>query len=447
MKRWAGTMLMLASVLYFSPLSSFAADDGWVSLYDGKTLRGWSRVNGEATYESRDGAIVGTTRMASPNSFLATDQKYRDFVLEFDVRQDGGPANSGVQIRSAIDPKYNEGRVFGYQVDIDPSERDWSGTLYDEQRRGWLYPGPLNPSARGVYKMGEWNRFRIEAVGATIRTWVNGTPVAHLIDNVSSEGFIALQIHSIDRSEEAGRTTAWRNIRIREATSPSEPIGTLFVRNTVPNELSPAERAQGWRLLWDARTANGWRSARGASFPARGWSIREGELVLQAGGEGGHIMTEESFAAFDLQFEFRLTPGAESGVFYFMKERVSEEPLGLEYQLRDDTADSEATVDALGSLRGLIARGPLMTNVGIAPRTGEWQHARIVVHLDNRAEHWLNGTKVLEYVRGSRDFRKRVADREGETESIYFLEDARGHILLEDGGKEVRFRSIKIRAL
>lgn len=169
--------------------------------------------------------------------------------------------------------------------------------------------------------------------------------------------------------------------------------------------------------------------------------------MLQAGGEGGHIMTEESFAAFDLQFEFRLTPGAESGVFYFMKERVSEEPLGLEYQLRDDTADSEATVDALGSLRGLIARGPLMTNVGIAPRTGEWQHARIVVHLDNRAEHWLNGTKVLEYVRGSRDFRKRVADREGETESIYFLEDARGHILLEDGGKEVRFRSIKIRAL
>lgn len=262
MKRWAGTMLMFASVLYFSPLSSFAADDGWVSLYDGKTLRGWSRVNGEATYESRDGAIVGTTRMASLNSFLATDQKYRDFVLEFDVRQDGGPANSGVQIRSAIDPKYNEGRVFGYQVDIDPSERDWSGTLYDEQRRGWLYPGPLNPSARGVYKMGEWNRFRIEAVGATIRTWVNGTPVAHLIDNVSSEGFIALQIHSIDRSEEAGRTTAWRNIRIREATSPSEPIGTLFVRNTVPNELSSAERAQGWRLLWDARTANGWRSAR-----------------------------------------------------------------------------------------------------------------------------------------------------------------------------------------
>jgi hypothetical protein len=445
MTRRTVPMLLFAGVLVSSAVS-YGANDEWVTLYDGKSLRGWSRVNGSAAYESRDGAIVGTTQLNSPNSFLATDKKYRDFVLEFEVRQDGGPANSGVQIRSAIDPAYNDGRVFGYQVDIDPSARDWSGTLYDEQRRGWLYPGPLNPNARGVYRMGAWNRFRIEAVGTTIRTWVNGTPIAHVIDDVSSEGFIALQIHSIDRPDEAGRTTAWRNIRIREATSVSDPIGTLFVRNTIPNELSAAERAQGWRLLWDGRTTAGWRSARGESFPARGWAIRDGELVLRAGGAGGHLMTDEAFAAFDLQFEFKLTPGAESGVLYFVNERASEAPLGLEYQLRDEAANGEATVDALGSLQGLIARGPLMTNLGIAPRVGEWQHARIVAHLDNRVEHWLNGAKVLEYVRGSHEFRRLVAASRAAA-LPYFGEDARGRIVLEDGGKEVRFRSIKIRAL
>src|SRR5690606_31060165 len=98
-----------------------AAEDGWVSLFDGRTLKGWHRVNGSASYVAVNGAIVGTTRVDSPNSFLATERSYDDFILQFEVKQDGGPANSGVQIRSATDPAYNEGRVFGYQVDIDPS--------------------------------------------------------------------------------------------------------------------------------------------------------------------------------------------------------------------------------------------------------------------------------------------------------------------------------------
>src|SRR5690606_35875981 len=110
------TFLLIASVLLSSV--SYAADasdaqDGWVSLFDGKTLRGWRRVNGSASYLAVNGAIVGTTRIDSPNSFLATERTYKDFILEFEVKQDGGPSNSGVQVRSAIDPNYNEGRVFG----------------------------------------------------------------------------------------------------------------------------------------------------------------------------------------------------------------------------------------------------------------------------------------------------------------------------------------------
>lgn len=452
---WLLTAALASAALAPSSLVVAADDDeGWTYLFDGKSLKGWRLVNGSASYVGVNGAIVGTTRTDSPNSFLATEETYRDFILEFEVKQDGGPANSGVQIRSAMRPDYNEGRVFGYQVDIDPSPRDWTGGIYDEQRRGWLYPVSLNPNARNLYRLGEWNHFRIEAIGPSVRTWVNGVPVAHVIDDVSKEGFVALQIHSIDSAEEAGRRTSWRNIRIRETNAGSPAVETLFVRNFIPNDLHPVEKSQGWRLLWDGKTSEGWRGAYRSSFPNKGWRIENGELILESGGAGGHIVTDELYSAFDLQLEFKLTPGANSGIMYFVSDRynaMNNTAVGLEYQLFDDSSDPQLrngaiSSNALASLFGLIPRAALPTNLGIAPRIGEWQHARIVVHLDNRVEHWLNGIKVVEYVRGSPDYRKRVS------ESMFkvlptFGEDGRGRILLQDRGAEVRFRSIKIRAL
>jgi hypothetical protein len=451
------TALCLLYAATTLPTQAAAAEDseGWVSLFEGKSLKGWRRVNGSASYVRVNGAIVGTTRMDSPNSFLATAKSYRDFILEFEVKQDGGPANSGVQIRSATRPDYNEGRVFGYQVDIDPSERDWGGGVYDEQRRGWLYPGSLNPMSRGLYKMGEWNHYRIEAIGPSVRTWINGSPVAHVIDEVSTEGFIALQIHSIERAEESGRRTSWRNIRIRETNAGSPPVETLFVRNTIPNDLSLVEQRQGWKLLFDGKTPEGWRGAYRSSFPNAGWKIENGELILQSGGTGGHIVTDELYSAFELQLEFKLTPGANSGIMYFVNDRYTisnDTVIGLEYQLLDDNVDPDFKKGTIGSntlasLLGMVPRAPLMTNVGIAPKLGEWQHARIVVHLDNRVEHWLNGIKVLEYVRGSPDYRKCVAANPKFKDFPNFGEEGRGRVLLQDHGEEVRFRSIKIRAL
>lgn len=439
---------------YVATAAAWADEDGWISLFDGKTLRGWTRVNGTASYVPVNNAIVGTTRLDSPNSFLATDETYSDFILEFEAKQDGGPANSGVQIRSVTDPNYNEGRVFGYQVDIDPSERAWTGGIYDEQRRGWLYPLTLNPNARSAYKMGEWNHFRIEAIGTTVRTWVNGTPIAHVIDSVSKEGFVALQIHSIDSSDQAGRRTSWRNIRLRQTTDGSPPVDTLFVRNLIPNDLSDIERRQGWRLLFDGRTTEGWRGADRSLFPSQGWKVENGELVLLSGGKGGHIVTDGLYSAFELQLEFKLSPGADSGIMYFVTDRhrpSKAHALALEYQLLDDAVDPDfargvITPNTLGSLVGLLPRLELMPNLGLAPKVGEWQHARLVVHLDNRVEHWLNGVKVLEYVRGSPEYRRAVAASPFGA-LTNFGEDGRGRILLEDGGQEVRFRSVKIRAL
>ncbi|MDY6945243.1 MAG: DUF1080 domain-containing protein [Pseudomonadota bacterium] len=423
-----------------------AGDAEWQSLFDGRTLNGWRLVNGTASYEVVDGAIVGTTRAGTPNSFLATDKTYGDFVLEFEAKQTVGPTNSGVQFRSHSKPEVMQGRVHGPQMDLDPSERQWTGGLYDEAMAGWWYPGTLNPQP-GLYKFDQWNQIRIEAIGPSMRTWVNGELSAYVLDASYQDGFIALQVHSIDKPEDAGRKIHWRNLRIKEHPTAAPADASIFVRNTLPNDLSEVERQQGWRLLWDGKSASGWRAARGDAFPSRGWRMKDGELTVTGGGD---IVTEESFAAFELQLDFKLTPGANSGIKYYTND-VDGQVVGLEYQLLDDArhADAKQGKDGnrtLASLYDIQPRSPLMTNVGIEPKVGEWQHARIVAKADGSVEHWLNGVQVLSFNRGSEDFRRRVAASKFKGIDK-FAGMQRGRILLQDHGDEVHFRSIKIRAL
>jgi len=290
---------------------------------------------------------------------------------------------------------------------------------------------------------------RLEAIGSSMRTWVNGVLTAYVIDDSYKQGFIALQVHSIEKPEEAGRKIQWRNLRIQERPKPSPPEAEIFVRNTLPNALSPAERKQGWRLLWDGKSSTGWRASTGDSFPRKGWRMENGELVV-AGNTGGDIITEELFGAFELQLEFKLTPGANSGIMYYVT-TFGRGLATLEYQLLDDEKhpDAKKGVDGnrtLASLYDIQPRNTLMTNVGIAPKVGEWQHARIVSRADGKVEHWLNGVKVLEYTRGSEDFRRRVAASKFKA-NANFGEAQRGRILLQDHGDEVHFRSVKIRPL
>ena len=428
----------------------------WEALFDGKTLEGWKPLGGQAPYAVEDGTIVGTAIADTPNSFLVTARSYGDFIFECEVIQEGGPTNSGIQFRSQSLPAYQNGRVHGYRFEIDPSSRAWTGGIYDESRRGWLYPGTLNPAAADLYQLGRWNHVRIEAIGASLRTWVNGRPVAHVIDGLTREGFIALQVHGVGKQlDQVGRRIRWRNLRIQTADLVPSPADSITVRNLQPNDLSPTEKAAGWRLLWDGVSRAGWRGVNQASFPEQGWTISGGELRSAATGlkpRGGDLVSEETFGAFEFQFEFRLTAGANSGVKYFVTERPpSGSALGLEFQLLDDERHADAAMGAagnrlLGALYDLIPRGAALNGLGVAPRIGEWQHGRIVVRPDNRVEHWVNGIKVVEYTRGSPLFKSLVARSKFE-KNVGFGLSEKGALLLQDHGDEVHFRSLKIREL
>jgi len=207
-------LFVVALMAGAAPSAPAADEEGFVPLFDGKTLDGWVQRGGKAKYEAVDGVIVGSSVPNTSNSFLCTEKHYGDFVLELEFKVDPG-LNSGVQVRSNSLPEYKNGRVHGYQVEIDPSDRAWSGGIYDEGRRGWLFPLKDKPAAREAFKQNDWNRFRVEAVGPRIKTWINGVPAADLKDDMTPEGFIALQVHGVGKRTEPLQVR-WRNLQIKE---------------------------------------------------------------------------------------------------------------------------------------------------------------------------------------------------------------------------------------
>jgi HEAT repeat protein/type 1 glutamine amidotransferase len=217
MKRLTTLFLMSSFILSLGAAAASAAE--WQNLFNGKNLDGWIQRNGQAKYTVEDGTIVGTTVLNTPNSFLCTEKMYTDFILELEFLVQPG-MNSGIQIRSNSFKHYKNYRVHGYQIEIDTSSRAWSGGIYDEARRGWLFNLKDKPEAQKAFKQNEWNHYRIEAIGDRIRTWVNGVPAADLTDEMTSTGFIALQVHG---SKTADKQIKWRNIRIQDLTRAQGP--------------------------------------------------------------------------------------------------------------------------------------------------------------------------------------------------------------------------------
>jgi hypothetical protein len=226
----AMTFLLL---LFLLSIPSRSQENEWIDLFDGETLSGWSVHSGFAKYRVENGAIVGTAVQGSPNTFLCTDRAFGNFILEFEVYLTDTELNSGVQFRSLIAPeelnywlrnengemrprKVPKDRVHGYQVEIAGADVGTSGGIYDEARRAmirewWIEKGT---DASKAFKDGQWNKYRIECRGQSIKTSVNGILTADIQDAMTSRGIIGLQVHDVG-DDTTPYEVKWRNIRIK----------------------------------------------------------------------------------------------------------------------------------------------------------------------------------------------------------------------------------------
>lgn len=435
----------------------------WVELFNGKNLKGLEKLDGSAEYRVENGELIGVSKTGTPNTFMATKKVYGDFILEYEMKMDRG-LNSGVQFRSVAKKPDGTERVNGYQVECDDHDnRPWAGGIYEEASRGWLYPMAYNLDVVKANKRGEWNKIRVEAVGSTIRTYINGVNFANLVDDARPEGFIAMQVHGIGNNVELeGKEIRWKNIRIITEEPSKYMISNVELAPEVSylnNQLTPAQKLQGWELLWDGQTTDGWRGAKLDHFPEKGWSMEQGELSVESSGghesaHGGDIVTIKKYKNFILEVDFKIAEGANSGIKYFVDPDLNTgagSAIGCEYQILDDKNHPDAKEGVAGnrtlaSLYDLIKSNALLygqdQSVTRFNGIGKWNRARIEVD-GSKVSHFLNGIKVVEYERGTQMWRALVAYSKykdwpafGEAES--------GHILLQDHGDEVSFKNIKI---
>ncbi len=447
--------MMLIAVLLSLPCQ--AQKSNWQTIFNGKDLGGWQQLNGKHIWEVNNGMIVGTTVPGEPNGFLCTNKEYGDFVLELEVSIDTLMNNSGIQFRTLSYPGYNNGRVHGYQMEVDPKPQQWSGAIYEEGgNRGWVYAGEqLSHAAKKAFKRDQksgfqWNKYRIECIGTTIRTWINGVPAAHLIDGRFLRGYIGLQLHANQANDPAGSyKVRFRNIRIQTGDLTLSPLDDSYVVNLLPNNLSAQEEKNGYSLLWDGRSSKGWNGPNRSEFPKNAWSTIDGEMSMLKSDDKEsdgrlYIITEKQFGPFELKFDFKLSSGANGGVKYFVSESDANRNTALsslEYQITDDVAAGVSGNRTLGSLADIMGS---KKTPGTVKRTGEWNQALIKVRADNRVEYWLNGNKILEYKRGSAEYRDLVAESKYKDLPNFGM-SPKGHILLENNGSAVSYRSLKIK--
>ena len=402
--------------------TSFAGE--WTELFNGKDLAHWQNPYDWGKAEVVDGEIHLTTEKSK--WFLSTVKEYSDFIFEVEVKMPEGKCNSGFLFRS----HKSKNRMFGYQAEVDPSGRKWSGGLYDEGRRGWFI-SPNRDHAKSkeakeqsiaafveragdCFKRHDWNKYRIECRGGHIKISVNGVTTTDIHDQKDAKGYIALQHHG-----EKGQIYRFRNIRIMELTA---------------DDTAVRSSSTEWTSLFASDDFSNWTNLNGDAV-TKGWSIENG--IVHRPSRGGDIITKQHYENFELHFDWKISEAGNSGVKYRTKGA-----LGLEYQILDDAKhqDGKNPTHRAGSLYELAAAPD---SKPIHP-VGEWNQSRILTN-GNTIQHWLNGEKIVDIEVGSDDWNQRF-QKSKYSKNKDFANSA-GPILLQDHNDEVWFKNVQIREL
>lgn len=352
-------------------------------LFNGKDWDGWD-LKGDANFQIVDGVILGTTGKGG-HGWLCTKKTYGDFILEAEVRIESG--NAGIQIRSHFEPK---DKMVGYQIEVDPSSRAWSGGLYEQGRRAWLQNLTNNPSARAAFKKGEWNRYLIEVRGDHIRSWVNGVAAADYLDAMDVEGLIALQVHSGKNVK-----VEYRNIRLAD-------LGR-----------------RSWKPLFDGKTLSGWRAIGKGT-----WTVVDGAIKgVNASVEKdyGHLVSADSFKDFVVRLKYKAVSG-NSGLYFRIAEKGFSGVTGFQAEI-DPLKDAGGLYETNG--RSWVSQ-PKAEDVKRWYRPGQWNTMTVHAH-GGRIKVDVNGYQTAELV-----------DDPGRTEGPFALQVHGGQDV------EVWFKDIEI---
>lgn len=460
MRMWRVRVYLSVSILLMGAVVATADEaPSWEKLFDGKTLDGWKQLAGSARYHVQDGMIVGTTAIGSPNSFLCTKRDFSDFILELDFKVDEG-LNSGIQIRSQSKEDYKAGIVHGYQVEIDPAQcelygkdppnlradgtivppntepRRWTGGIYDEKRRGWLADLTANEAAREAFRPGKWNQFRIQAIGNSIHTWINGIPAASLVDSMTPEGFIGLQVHATNKK--TPMQVRWKNIRIQDlsGTNVGSSSSIDARRETRPSPTLNAPPPPNAIVLFDGANLDAWAKQKQKQWEevdgSAPWKIIPGVGVEVVPGAGS-IITKQLFSDFKLHLEFRLLGGETNGGVYLL----------ARYELNINDSFGNNGGSPCGAFANLVEA--IAPRIAAAAPPLQWQTFDIEFQAPRfdaqgtlaeiaRATVRLNGVLIHDDVELGK--RRGAAKRLGDA--------AQGPIMLQEHGTAYLFRNIWI---
>ncbi|MFT7160064.1 MAG: hypothetical protein ACI9GZ_001237 [Bacteroidia bacterium] len=212
-------LIYITFIIFFSTQAQAQQAKVWKTIFNGQNLDGWSIIGGAGKVSIEGGAIkLGQKANTAEHTFIHTNRKYKDFILEVDCKRDVG-FFYGILFRAQPAPDTAHVRLYGYQSKVDHnSKRNWTGGIFDDfgNTWNWMYTPVNDQRAQKVLKpAGEWDHYRIEAIGHNIKVWLNGIPISNILNSKYDQGYIALKIHFLGDKKEKEKNASWiKNIKV-----------------------------------------------------------------------------------------------------------------------------------------------------------------------------------------------------------------------------------------